>query len=150
MKSRKLLVFYVSLLVVAAVAMIMLRPSAPREIPPRDYAGVRREGVLRVIAVDKPSESSVAIFTYELSRAVATISGLEIEVRPETNTADSFAALARNECDAVAQDTLPQSWTVRNNAPELADSLDAWFDRLRNDGLLDKIYKRYHIILKET
>lgn len=37
-----------------------------------------------------------------------------------------------------------QSWAVRKNAPQLRDSLNKWFRQLRDNGIYDKIYKRYY------
>ena len=37
-----------------------------------------------------------------------------------------------------------QSWAVRKDSPILRDSLNSWFNQLRQNGSFDKIYKRYY------
>jgi membrane-bound lytic murein transglycosylase MltF len=271
MKSRKLLSLYVFLLLVTGGVMYLLYESPSQEVPPRDYAAIREEGILRMITEYNPSGyyisgDTIEGFQYELSRAIAEISGLEVEMRLEMNLAECFSALENHTCDIVAQNipvtsemkavylftepivlskqvlvqrtseanggvapvrnhldlgkktihvpqdspallrlkhlsheigdsvyvvedevysseqlaimvakgeidyavcdrqialtlknelpeidmetdisfTQLQAWAVRKNAPELVDSLNSWFARIRNNGLFDKIYKRYY------
>ena len=37
-----------------------------------------------------------------------------------------------------------QSWAVRKEAPLLLDSLNHWFNQLKETGRYDKIYRRYY------
>lgn len=37
-----------------------------------------------------------------------------------------------------------QSWAVRKESPILLDSLNLWFQKIRDDGIYDEIYKRYY------
>lgn len=37
-----------------------------------------------------------------------------------------------------------QSWAVRKDSPILLDSLNSWFQQIRQKGLYDKIYNRYY------
>ncbi len=37
-----------------------------------------------------------------------------------------------------------ESWVVRKEAPILLDSLNSWFRQIRENGLFDKIYKKYY------
>ena len=272
MKSQKLLALYLFLLCATAAAMLLIRhASGRRQTPPRDYDGIRQEGVLRMITEYNPSGyyisgDTTGGFQYELSRAIAQISGLEVQMQLEMNLAESFRALANNECDIIAQNipvtsemkerclftepvvlsrqtlvqrtaaanhgaapirnhpelagktihvpenspallrlkhleqeigdsvhiveerlysseqlailvaggtidyavcdrqialqmrnelpgididtdisfTQLQAWAVRKNSPQLLDSLNSWFGRMRENGAFDKIYKRYY------
>jgi membrane-bound lytic murein transglycosylase MltF len=76
--------------------------------PHRDYAEIRKEGVLRIITEYSPSGYYISGdttegFQYELSRAIARISGLEVQIRLEMNLTESFKALSADECDILAQ-----------------------------------------------
>lgn len=37
-----------------------------------------------------------------------------------------------------------QSWAVRKSSPKLLDSLNHWFQQLRDNGIYNKIYQRYY------
>jgi membrane-bound lytic murein transglycosylase MltF len=37
-----------------------------------------------------------------------------------------------------------QAWAVRTDSPVLADSLNGWLEKIREEGIYDKIYKRYY------
>ena len=37
-----------------------------------------------------------------------------------------------------------QSWAIRKDSPILLDSLNSWFEQIRQSGLYDAIYKRYY------
>ena len=44
-----------------------------------------------------------------------------------------------------------QSWAVRKYSPDLLDSLNYWFARMKKDGTFDKIYRKYyHVISPAT
>lgn len=44
-----------------------------------------------------------------------------------------------------------QSWAVRKYSPDLLDSLNHWFARMRKDGTFDHIYRKYyHVISPAT
>jgi membrane-bound lytic murein transglycosylase MltF len=109
MKPRKQLIIYLFLLLLAIISMLLLRKtSLQEEIPVRDYAEIQREGILRMITEYNPSgyyisNDTVKGFQYELSRAIAEISGLEVELRLEMNLNESFRALLNNECDVLAR-----------------------------------------------
>ncbi|MDR1344822.1 MAG: transporter substrate-binding domain-containing protein [Tannerellaceae bacterium] len=110
MKLRKQLVLYICLLLVAVIAMLMLRqaPFTVKSPGHRDYAEIREEGILRIMTEYNPSGyyisgDTIEGFQYELSRAIAEISGLEVQIRLEMNLTESFRALSGNECDILAQ-----------------------------------------------
>ncbi|MDR1937456.1 MAG: transporter substrate-binding domain-containing protein [Tannerellaceae bacterium] len=271
MKSRKLLLVYIVLLLLVLALMSRLWKTPGQEIPPRDYADIKKEGVLRMITEYNPSGyylsgDTIEGFQYELSRAIAEISGLEVQTQLEMSFTESFKALEANECDIIAQNipvtsemkerylftepivmnkqvlvqrtseanediepirnhldlvrktiyvskdspallrlkhleleigdsvyiveeniysaeqlvimvakgeidyavcdrqvavalknelpeidldtdisfTQLQAWALRKNAPALADSLNRWLNEIRENGLFDKIYKRYY------
>jgi membrane-bound lytic murein transglycosylase MltF len=108
MKRRKQLIIYLFLLLLATISMYLLRKTSLREIQVRDYADIQKEGVLRMITEYSPSGyyisgDTIKGFQYELSQAIAEISGLEVEMRLEMNLSESFRALVNNECDILAQ-----------------------------------------------
>lgn len=37
-----------------------------------------------------------------------------------------------------------QSWAVRKNSPILLDSLNSWFNQIRENGIYEQIYKKYY------
>jgi membrane-bound lytic murein transglycosylase MltF len=109
MKSRRLLVCYVCLLFVAAGFMFCLRKTSAGQPPPlRDYEEIKAEGVLRMITEYSPtgyyiSGDTIEGFQYELSRAIAAVSGLEVHTQLEMSLTESFKALDDNTCDVLAQ-----------------------------------------------
>ncbi|MDR1499429.1 MAG: transporter substrate-binding domain-containing protein [Tannerellaceae bacterium] len=110
MKGYKRLLLYGCLLAAVLVAMLALkRGSLLSKTPaPRDYAEIAGEGVLRIITPYSTPGYYIAGgraegFQYELSRAIASLSGLEVELSLEMSIAESFAALLDNRCDIIAQ-----------------------------------------------
>jgi membrane-bound lytic murein transglycosylase MltF len=108
MKSRRLLVVYVFLLLVASGGMYLLRKTSRTEIPVRDYPAIEEEGVLRILTEYSTqgyhiTGDTIEGFQYELSRAIAEISGLEVQTRLETSLHESFKALENNVCDIIAE-----------------------------------------------
>lgn len=109
MKSRKLLVVYIILLVGVLIAMFRLWPSAQKTpLLPQDYPEIKEEGVLRMITEYNQSGYYVAGdtiegFQYELSQAIAKLSGLEVQTQLEMSLAESFRKLSDNQCDVIAR-----------------------------------------------
>ena len=86
MRSKKLLILYAFLLIVAVVTMVQLwrLNQRPQEIGPRDYPEIKEEGILRMITEYNQSGyfvsgDTVQGFQYELSQAIAKLSGLEVQ-----------------------------------------------------------------------
>ena len=82
MRSKKLLILYAFLLIVAVVTMVQLwrLNQRPKEIGPRDYPEIKEEGILRMITEYNQSGyfvsgDTVQGFQYELSQAIAKLSG---------------------------------------------------------------------------
>ncbi|MCC8171600.1 MAG: transporter substrate-binding domain-containing protein [Parabacteroides sp.] len=108
--NRKLYVVYGILLVIALFTMGLLWKFSHREtvLSPRDFPEIRAEGVLRIVTEYNPvgyyvAGDTVEGFQYELSRAIADLSGLEVEMQLEMNLDNSFSALEGNKCDIVAR-----------------------------------------------
>ena len=100
MKSRKLIGVYTGLLIIAVATMIMLwrlKTMPKAEVFPRDYPEIKEEGILRLVTEYNQG------FQYELSQAIAQLSGLEIQIFLEMSLAESFDMLEENNCDAVAR-----------------------------------------------
>ncbi len=108
MKSRKLLLVYAVLLTLVLALMVRIRNAAPAKLPIRDYMEIKEEGILRLTTEYNQdgyyiSGDTVAGFHYELSQAIAGLSGLEVRIQLEMNLARSFDALDRNETDVIAR-----------------------------------------------
>jgi membrane-bound lytic murein transglycosylase MltF len=107
-KSRKTLILYAFLLAAVIVAMRMLWTASHKEIPVRDYEAIRQESVLRILTEYSPqgyyiAGDTIKGFQYELSRAIAEVSGLDVQIRLEMSLPESFRALRNNTCDVIAQ-----------------------------------------------
>ncbi len=110
MKSKRLIVLYLVLLTIAAVTMVMLWQLNRKEtiVPVRDYAQIRQEGILRLITEYDQSGYYIAGdtiegFQYELSQAIANLSGLEVQTQLEMSLTESFKELSDNSCDVIAR-----------------------------------------------
>lgn len=108
MKSKKLLVVYASLLIIVVVMMIRMRPEKVHETGPRDYPEIKKEGVLRMVTEYNQSGYYIAGdtiegFQYELSQAIAKLSGLEVQTHLVMSLSESFKELSDNQCDVVAR-----------------------------------------------
>lgn len=110
MKFRKLIWVYVSLLIIAIVTMTQLWriKSIPAPILPRDYPEIKKEGVLRMVTEYNQSGYYIAGdtiegFQYELSQAIARLSGLEVQTSLVMSLAESFRELSDNQCDVIAR-----------------------------------------------
>ena len=121
MRSKKLLILYAFLLIVAVVTMVQLRRlnQRPQEIGPRDYPEIKEEGILRMITEYNQSGyfvsgDTVQGFQYELSQAIAKLSGLEVQTHLEMSLAKSFEELSDNKCDVIARN-IPITSEMREN-----------------------------------
>lgn len=109
MKSRKLLVAYLILLAIVLIAMFQLLQFKKEEpILPRDYPEIKKEGILRIMTEYNQSGYYVAGdtiegFQYELSQAIAKLSGLEVQTHLEMSLAESFQKLSENACDVITR-----------------------------------------------
>ena len=108
MKSRKLLVVYIILLVCILIVMFRLWPYKKEPVAPRDYPEIKEEGILRMVTEYNQSGYYIAGdtiegFQYELSQAIAALSGLEVQTQLEMSLAESFRELSDNQCDVIAR-----------------------------------------------
>lgn len=110
MSTRKIYIVYGILLaaVLAAMSMLWKFNSSAKEIPARDYPQIKEEGILRIITeYDNTgyyiSGDTIEGFQYELSQAIASLSGLEVETHLEMSLAKSFDELDENKCDIIAR-----------------------------------------------
>lgn len=272
MLNKKLYVIYGIFLVISLFTMASLwKFSHKRPLAPRDYKEIKTEGILRIVTEYNNvgyyvSGDTIEGFQYELSKAIASLAGIEVENHLDMSLDNSFKLLNENKYDIVARNlpittemrdeylftepivlnkqvlvqrtaeannnvpplrnqlhlanktlyipkdspsrlrlenlqheigdtifireeplysseqliirvargeidyavcdrkiaeksleqfpeidirtdisfTQLQSWAVRKNSPELRDSLNSWFRQLRDNGIYDKIYKRYY------
>ena len=110
MKSHKLIGVYIGLLIIAIATMIMLwrLKNKPEITPSRDYPEIKKEGVLRMVTEYNQSGYYVAGdtiegFQYELSQAIAKLSGLEVQTHLVMSLTESFKELSDNNCDVIAR-----------------------------------------------
>lgn len=120
MKSRKLLIVYIVLLGIALVTMFNLWQMKKHEpVPPRDYPEIKKEGILRMVTEYNQSGYYIAGdtiegFQYELSQAIARLSGLEVQTHLVMSLAESFQELSDNKCDVVARN-IPTTSEIKEN-----------------------------------
>ena len=119
MKSRKLLVVYIILLVCILIVMFRLWPYKKEPVAPRDYPEIKEEGILRMVTEYNQSGYYIAGdtiegFQYELSQAIAALSGLEVQTQLEMSLAESFRELADSQCDVIARN-IPITSEIKEN-----------------------------------
>jgi membrane-bound lytic murein transglycosylase MltF len=88
--------------------MFRLWPYKQEPVPPKDYPEIKSEGILRLVTEYNQSGYYVAGdtiegFQYELSQAIAALSGLEVQTQLEMSLAESFKQLSDNQCDVIAR-----------------------------------------------
>lgn len=108
MFSKKLLLLYIFLLLLAICAMGVLTFYKSTHIPERDYPEIKEEGILRIVTEYNQSNyylsgDKIEGFQYELSKIIAELSGLEVFVYLEMSLEKSFEGLSRNQYDIIAR-----------------------------------------------
>lgn len=108
MFSRKLFYLYGLLLILALATMGALVYFKVTHIPLRDYTEVKQEGVLRMVTEYNQSgyfisDQVLQGFQYELSREIAKLAGVEVQVHLEMSLDKSFEGLNKNLYDVVAR-----------------------------------------------
>lgn len=108
MFSKKLLILYIILLTVTLIIMGALLYIRSKTIVMRDYQEIRTEGVLRIVTEYDPSGyfvsgNQIEGFHYELSRAIARLSGLEVLIYLDMSLEKSFEGLQANQYDIIAR-----------------------------------------------
>ena len=108
MFSKKLLILYIVLLSAAILIMGGLLYSGGTTYSPRDLQEIQTEGILRIVTEYDPtgyytSDNQIEGFQYELSKAIARLSGLEVLIYLENSLEKSFEGLLSNHYDIVAR-----------------------------------------------
>lgn len=121
MRYKKQFILYVVLLALASTTMVLLWNLKTQSAPvlPRDYAEIRQEGILRIVTEYNQSGYYIAGdtiegFQYELSQAIADLSGLEVQTHLEMSLAESFQELSDNRCDIIARN-IPITSEIKEN-----------------------------------
>lgn len=108
MKTKRLLLIYIVLLMVVIAAMIGIWHTLYAKEKGRDYPEIKEEGVLRIVTEYNQSGyyisgDTIKGFQYELSQAISDISGLEVQISLSTRLPESFQLLAEGKYDIIAQ-----------------------------------------------
>jgi len=108
MFTKKLLILYIILLVITIIMMGGLIFIKEKTIITRDYPEIRKEGILRIVTeYDRSgyfvSGAQIEGFQYELSKAIARLSGLEVFIYLDMNLESSFEGLRTNHYDIIAR-----------------------------------------------
>lgn len=103
-----MLLVYGILLVLVITTMYSLRPQPVTIAQDRDYPEIREEGILRIVTEYNQSGyfisgESIEGFQYELSQAIAQVSGLEIQIGLEMSLDESFMKLQKQKYDVIAR-----------------------------------------------
>jgi membrane-bound lytic murein transglycosylase MltF len=106
-KHHKTILLYLLLLSAVLIAMTALYRSS-RPVPTRDCPEIRSEGILRIVTEYNQlgyfvAGDTIEGFQYELSRAIAELSGLEIQTFLEMSLPESFSGLENNRYDIIAR-----------------------------------------------
>lgn len=108
MKSKKLLIVYVVILISVIITMISLWNVKNKNIQPRDFPEIQKENILRMVTEYNKSGyyiegDTIEGFQYDLSQAIAQLAGLEVQTHLEMSLDKSFEELNNNECDIIAR-----------------------------------------------
>ena len=120
MFSKKLIILYIIMLAITIIMMGGMFYIQSGTIRIRDYPEIRAEGILRIVTeYDQlgyfDSGAQIEGFQYELSRAIARLSGLEVFMYLEKNLENSFKGLQTNHYDIIAR-----------NIPTTSELKEAW------------------------
>lgn len=108
MKTKKLLSLYIVLLFIVVLGMCILLFTQKSATPPRDYAQIREEGILRMVTEYNQTGyyilgDTIEGFQYELAQAISELTGLEVEIHLEMSLAQSFQDLSAEKYDIIAR-----------------------------------------------
>ena len=107
-KWKKLLWVYIALLAMVIATMFSLWKSKSNQLFLRDYPDIKKEGILRITTEYSPTSyyiegDSILGFQYELCKAIASVSGMEIQLDLEMSLEKSFKDLETGKCDIIAR-----------------------------------------------
>ena len=119
MKSKKLMIVYIVMLIIVVAIMVINKNHKPVAIQDRDYPEIRKEGILHLETEYSQagyyvSEDTIQGFHYELGQAIAKVSGLEVQNNLEMNLSKSFQHLNNNQCDIIARN-IPITSELKEN-----------------------------------
>lgn len=119
MFSKKLLILYIFLLLLAIITMGVLFFKTPGTPPVRDYPQIHDEGILRIVTEYNQSGyylsgDKIEGFQYELSKAIAELSGLEVLIYLDMSLEKSLDGLSKNQYDIIAQN-IPVTSEMKQN-----------------------------------
>ena len=105
MKSKKLIIIYITVLLAVIITMVALYEKAGNK--KRDYEEIFSEGILRIVTEYNQSGyfvsgDTILGFQYELSQAISEISGIEVHIFLEMSLSESFAGLNKQKYDIIA------------------------------------------------
>ena len=108
MFSKKLLILYIVLLSVTVAIMGSLLYVRSKTLSPRDLREIQAEGILRIVTEYDQlgyyvSGNQIEGFQYELSKAIARLSGLEVSIYLDMSLEKSLEGLQTNQYDIVAR-----------------------------------------------
>ncbi len=118
-KKTRYIKYLIPIILSALVAIYFTRKETPKG-KPRDYAGIMKEGVLRVVTEYNSLSyfvdgDTISGFQYELAHAFAKAKGLRLDIRPEMSFDKRLEGLSNGNYDIIAYNILATS--------ELKDSL---------------------------
>ncbi len=104
---KKLYKLYIFLLIIVLMTMIGLL-FIQKNDQSRDYAEIKKEGVLRIVTEYNSvgyyvSGDTISGFQYELSKKVEKLSGLTVEIYLENNLEKSIQGLENQSYDIIAR-----------------------------------------------
>lgn len=119
MFSKKLLILYIFILSLAIITMGVLFFTTPTAPPVRDYPQIHDEGKLRIVTEYNQSGyylsgDKIEGFQYELSKAIAELSGLEVLIYLDMSLEKSLDGLSKNQYDIIAQN-IPVTSEMKQN-----------------------------------
>jgi len=108
MFTKKLLILYIILLTITIFIMGGLIYIRENTIVTRDYPEIRADGVLRIVTEYERSGyfvsgTQIEGFQYELSKAIANLSGLEVFIYLDMSLEKSLEGLQTNHYDIIAR-----------------------------------------------
>lgn len=93
--------------------------TTPTDDSLRDYPEIRQEGIIRLVTEYNQSGyyvsgDTIEGFQYELSREIAKLSGLEVQIHLVMSLSESFDELLDNKCDIIARN-IPITSDIKKN-----------------------------------
>lgn len=105
---------YLILVVISALVVLFLNQKKTSKERPRDYAEIKKSGVLRMVTEYNSLSyfvegDTISGFHYELARAFAKAKGLRLEITPEMSFDQRLKDLSAGKYDIIAYNMLVTS-----------------------------------------